>query len=126
MLYDFLLVVHVAACLLMIIVVLLQTGRGAGLSVFGGGGDSLITTPTGSSFMKNVTNGLAITFGFTSLMLTLFASRSGMNSVTGRVPLRPIEAPQVPGAPAPTAPQGQRQPASQTPAGPANEAKPKK
>ena len=36
--YEFLMVVHVFACLGMILFVLLQTGRGAGLSMFGGGG----------------------------------------------------------------------------------------
>lgn len=85
MFYHLLLAVHVAACLLMILVVLLQTGRGAGLMVFGGGGDSLINTPTGSSFMKKFTTGLAITFGFTSLLMTLHSSRAGMSSVTSRV-----------------------------------------
>ncbi len=129
MFYDFLLSVHVLACVLMILVVLLQTGRGAGLSVFGGGGDSLITTPTGSNFMKNLTNGLAVTFGVTSLMLTLYASRAGMGSVTGRVRMPPpIEAPQAPGAPAPQTPAGVHQPASQTPAAPSQlpKAQPKK
>ncbi len=94
MFYHFLMFVHVTACLLMILVVLLQTGRGAGLSVFGGGGDSLITTPTGSGFMKNFTAIRAGTFAFTSLFLTLLTTRSGMSSVTSRVrnPV-PVEAP---------------------------------
>ena len=60
--YTFLLAVHIIACFGMILFVLLQTGRGAGLSMFGGGGDSLINTPTGSSFMKKFTAGLAATF----------------------------------------------------------------
>ena len=101
MIYDLLLSVHVIACLLMILVVLLQTGRGAGLSMFGGGGDSLITTPTGSSFMKNFTTVLASTFAFTSLFLTLLSSRGGMSSVTSRVRIPPpAAAPVVPGQPA--------------------------
>lgn len=103
MIYDLLLAVHVMACVLMILVVLLQTGRGAGLSMFGGGGDSLITTPTGSSFMKNFTTVLAGTFAFTSLFLTLLSSRGGMTSVTSRVRMPPpTEAPPVPGAPSAT------------------------
>ncbi|OGR82103.1 MAG: preprotein translocase subunit SecG, partial [Elusimicrobia bacterium RIFCSPHIGHO2_02_FULL_57_9] len=85
MFYSLLLIIHIAACLLMILVVLLQTGRGAGLMVFGGGGDSLINTPSGSSFMKKFTAGLAITFACTSLLMTLHSSRSGMSSVTSRV-----------------------------------------
>ena len=104
MLYNLLMTIHVIACLLMILVVLLQAGRGAGLMVFGGGGDSLINTPSGSSFMKNFTAILAGTFAFTSLFLTLLSSRSGMSSVTSRV--RPEPAPiQAPAPqPAPKAP----------------------
>jgi preprotein translocase subunit SecG len=101
-LYHFLLTVHVIACLLMILVVLLQTGRGAGLNVFGGGGDSLIQTPSGSSFMKNFTTILAGTFAFTSLFLTLLSGRSGMSSVTGRTRASaPMEAPPAPPPPPP-------------------------
>jgi preprotein translocase subunit SecG len=104
-LYHFLLTIHVIACILMILVVLLQTGRGAGLNVFGGGGDSLINTPSGSSFMKNFTSILAGTFAFTSLFLTLLSGRSGMSSVTGRVRAQPpVEAPQVPPVPPPPPP----------------------
>src|SRR5471030_1995472 len=83
--YHFLLAVHILACLAMVLVVLLQTGRGAGLQMFGGGGDSLITTPGGSSFMKKFTTGLAATFAFTSLFLTLLQNRTGMSSVTSRI-----------------------------------------
>lgn len=106
--YGLLKVIHIAACLLMIIVVLLQTGRGAGLAVFGGGGDSLINTPSGSDFMKKFTAVLAGTFAFTSLFLTLLGSRAGMTSVTSRVAApapAPVEAPAVP-APAAPAPAG--------------------
>ena len=83
--FHFLLFIHVSACLGMILVVLLQTGRGAGLQMFGGGGDSLITTPGGSSFMKKFTTGLAATFAFTSLFLTLLQNRTGMSSVTSKI-----------------------------------------
>ena len=96
--YHFLLTIHVIACVMMILVVLLQTGRGAGLMVFGGGGgDSLINTPTGSVFMKKFTAVLAGTFAATSLFLTLLSSRSGMSSVTSRLkPLPPVSAPAAP------------------------------
>ncbi|HAM37043.1 MAG TPA: preprotein translocase subunit SecG [Elusimicrobia bacterium] len=92
MIYTFLEFVHIIACLLMILVVLLQSGRGAGLAIFGGGGDSLINTPSGSDFMKKFTAALAGTFAFTSLFLTLLASRAGMTSVTSRVRV-PVPAP---------------------------------
>lgn len=97
--YALLMTIHIIACLGMILFVLLQTGRGAGLQMFGGGGDSLINTPSGSSFMKKFTAGLAATFAFTSLMLTLLHDRGGMSSVTSSVapsaPL-PVSAPAAP------------------------------
>jgi preprotein translocase subunit SecG len=113
--YHFLLFVHVVACLAMILVVLLQTGRGAGLQMFGGGGDSLITTPGGSSFMKKFTTGLAATFALTSLFLTLLQNRTGMSSVTSKVPdlpTAPIEAPAAPPTAAPAAPAAPAVPAA--------------
>lgn len=96
--YHILLFIHCAACLGMILFVLLQTGRGAGLSMFGGGGDSLINTPSGSSFMKKFTGAMAATFAFTSLFLTLLSDRTGMSSVTSKAP--PMPAPVAAEAPA--------------------------
>jgi len=120
--YSFLMTIHVTACVLMILVVLLQAGRGAGLSVFGGGGgDQLFNTPTTTGFMKQLTSGLAITFGITSLLLTLLGGRVGMRSVTSA----PMPVPQAaqgsapPAAPA-TAPGGAAP--SGTPASPASAA----
>ena len=105
--YAFLMTVHVLACLGMILFVLLQTGRGAGLSMFGGGGDSLINTPSGSSFMKKFTAGLAATFAVTSLLLTLLSDRTGLSSVTSRATM-PVPAPAAqPAAAAPAAPTAQ-------------------
>ena len=87
MFYHLILAIHVFVCVLMILVVLLQTGRGAGLALFGSSGDSLITTPTGSSFMRNLTGALAGAFAFTSLFLSLLSAKSGMSSVTSRFSL---------------------------------------
>jgi preprotein translocase subunit SecG len=102
--YHLLLTIHIIACFGMILFVLLQTGRGAGLSMFGGGGDSLINTPSGSSFMKKFTGGLAATFAFTSLFLTLLSDRTGMTSVTSKVPPAPAPIPATAPAAAPTTP----------------------
>ena len=105
--YHLIVAAHVMACLAMILFVLLQTGRGAGLQMFGGGGDSLIQTPSGSSFMKKFTLGLAATFALTSLLLTVLQSKSGMSSVTSKFsePPAPLETPaSPPAAPAPAAP----------------------
>jgi preprotein translocase subunit SecG len=114
--YHLVMAVHIFACLAMILFVLLQTGRGAGLQMFGGGGDSLITTPGGSSFMKKFTAGLAVTFALTSLLMTVLQNRSTLSSVTSKfsdpqtpssAPAAPAQTPPAPAAPsAPAAPAG--------------------
>lgn len=111
--YAVLMTVHLAACLLMILIVLLQAGRGAGFNVFGGGGDALFATPSGSGFMKKMTAWLAGTFAVTSLLLTLLQGRVGFNSVTNRA--APMPAP----AAAPAAPQAQPAAPAPAPAQPA-------
>jgi preprotein translocase subunit SecG len=99
--YEFILTIHVVVCLLLVLVVLMQSGKGAGLNMFGGGGDTLFSAPSGSSFMRQFTTGLAIAFGLTSLFLTLSVSRSEMRSVTNRVAPPPPQQsePQTPGQP---------------------------
>lgn len=123
--YTILMTIHIIACIGMIMFVLLQTGRGAGLSMFGGGGDSLINTPSGSSFMKKITAGMAATFAFTSLFLTLLSDRTGMSSVTSKA--LPAPAPVAAEAPAPAAevtPMPLPEPAKTSkPAAPANPVK---
>lgn len=106
--HAFLLTVHVLACLFLVFVVLLQAGRGAGFAVFGGGGDSLFASKSGSTALKKATVICASTFAVTSLMLTLLASRPGMQSVVGRPLALPAPPPQqqqpAPAGAAPEAP----------------------
>ncbi len=82
--YSLLLTLHVLVCLLVILVVLIQSGKGAGLnSVFGsGGGDALFSAPSGSMFIRKLTTGLAVAFFLTSLLLTYLSARKGLRTVT--------------------------------------------
>lgn len=82
--YGFLLAVHITACLFLILIVLLQAGKGAGLAVFGGGGGDMFSSQGGSSALRKATAFMASTFAMTSLLLTLLSSRPGMQSVTGQ------------------------------------------
>ncbi|MEK7745191.1 MAG: preprotein translocase subunit SecG [Elusimicrobiota bacterium] len=101
--YELLMTVHILACLLLILFVLLQAGRGAGLAVFGGGGEAMFASPSGSNFMKKFTAILAGTFAVTSLFLTLLSSRIGNRSVVRKeiqVPMplsQPAQPAQAPG-----------------------------
>ncbi|HBL17850.1 MAG TPA: preprotein translocase subunit SecG [Elusimicrobia bacterium] len=97
---TFLMAIHLITCALLILIVLLQAGRGAGFAIFGGGGDTLFASPSGSSFLKQSTVVLACTFAVTSLMLTLLGTRVGMSSVTRKGPAIPLPTPQQQSAPA--------------------------
>ena len=100
---QFILIIHITACAVLIISVLLQTGKGSALSMFGGGGgDTLFSATSGATFMKKLTTGLAITFAVTSLLLALFSTRTGMRSVTQEYPMQQ-QAPQPAPQPGPEA-----------------------
>ena len=79
----------------LILIVLLQAGRGGGIAgLFGGGGsDQLFSAPSGMAFVKKVTVGMAILFVITSLSLTVVTARSGIRSVTEQIPYIPVEEP---------------------------------
>ena len=95
-------VIHVLACLFLIVVVLLQTGKGADMgAVFGGGSQTLFGSSGAGNFLTKLTTGTAIAFMLTSLILTWGASRTPTSSLLNRLP-----APAAESAPAPT-PSGQ-------------------
>jgi len=80
-LYYLVVLVHVAACLFLIAVVLLQQGKGQDLaSAFGGGGTQTAFGPRGSAtVLSRATTILAGVFMLTSLGLSLLPrSRSGI------------------------------------------------
>ena len=71
----FLTVLHVMVCVVLIVVVLLQRGKGAEIgAVFGGGGGSTVFGSRGAgNFLTKLTTGAAIIFMLTSLSLAYFA-----------------------------------------------------
>src|SRR3954467_4961537 len=96
--YGFLVFLHIIVCIGLVMVVLFQAGKGAGLgNLFGGGGgDQLFSAPSGSAFIRKLTTGMALVFLFTSLSLTIVTSQRTNRSLLEQVP--------VPGGPNPTAP----------------------
>lgn len=103
MLFSVILSIHVVACVLVILVVLLQSGKGAGFSgIFGGGGsDAVFSAPSGSQFIRKVTTGFAISFFVSSLLLTYLGSKRGVRTVTRQFA---YPAPATPGTAPATAP----------------------
>ena len=98
--HTLIVIVHVIVSVTMVLVILLQTGKGSDIgAVFGGGGSQTLFGSSGpTSFLSKLTAGAAILFMVTSLFLAYFAG-SGMSR-------RSImkNAPPVSTAPAPQAP----------------------
>ncbi len=71
---TFLVVLHVMVCLVIIVVVLLQRGKGAEIgAVFGGGASSTVFGSRGAgNFLTKITTASAITFMCTSMALAYF------------------------------------------------------
>jgi len=64
-------ILHVLACISLILIVLLQAGKGAdiGASMGGAGGQALFGTTGASTILSKVTTGIAVVFMLTSLFL---------------------------------------------------------
>src|SRR5688572_7536715 len=92
-------VVHVLACLFLIVVVLLQTGKGADMgAVFGGGSQTLFGSSGAGNFLTKLTTGTAIAFMLTSLILTWGASRTPTSNLLDRLPAPTAESEPAPDA----------------------------
>ena len=135
MLEILLYVIHGIVCLVLILVVLLQSGKAADLAgAFGGGGSQTALGSRGAAtVLSKATSVCAIVFMLSSLALAILGSRRG-GSVLEQVPLpasaapAPETTPEAPAAPAPAAgPAAPAEgdaaaPAGQNPAPPAGEA----
>jgi len=79
----FLTVLHVMVCLVLVIVVLLQHGKGADIgAVFGGGASSTVFGSRGAgNFLTKLTTASALIFMLTSLSLAYLANTSGTGDI---------------------------------------------
>jgi len=78
-----LILVHILASVGLILIVLLQTGKGADMgAAFGGGGSQTLFGSTGAAtFLSKITTIAAIVFMVTSLSLAYVSSNSSKSSV---------------------------------------------
>ena len=82
MLYGLVIGVHVAACIALIAVILLQAGRGGGLSeTFGGESRQTIFGTKATVFLSRATIVVAIGFLCTSLLLGILTSKRGKSLI---------------------------------------------
>ncbi len=86
--------IHILVCCILIMVVLLQSGKAADLAgAFGGGGSQTALGSRGAAtLLTKATTGAAVLFMVTSLGLAILSSR-GNRSVLEDNPPAPIEAP---------------------------------
>ncbi len=96
-----LLIIHVLVCISLILLVLLQGGKGAEIgAAFGGSSQTLFGSRGAATFLSKLTTGAAIIFMLTSLSLAVIKTKS--DSVIKEVPqVQPQQVPQEPIQPQP-------------------------
>jgi preprotein translocase subunit SecG len=74
---TFITVVHVVTCILLVLVVLIQSGKGAEISAsFSGSSQTVFGSSGGANFFTHFTQGAAVVFFVTSLVLTIMGGQS--------------------------------------------------
>jgi preprotein translocase subunit SecG len=74
--FGFFTALHVIVCVMLIMIVLLQTGKGAEMGAAFGGATQTVFGSTGpASFLNKLTTAVAILFMVTSLVLCYFSGR---------------------------------------------------
>ena len=108
---------HVLACGVLILVVLLQSGRAADLAgAFGGAGSQTAFGPRGAAtFLSKATSFLAIVFMVTSIALALASSHGASAAEQAAPPPPATQAPPPSGQPQQPPPQQQPPPPQQNP-----------
>jgi preprotein translocase subunit SecG len=93
-----LMIVHILACLFLIAVVLLQSGKGAEIgAAFGGSSQTLFGSRGSASFLSKMTTVVAVVFMVTSLTLAVVTSKG--SSVLKKIPAG--QGTSIPAAPGP-------------------------
>ncbi len=90
---GFVIAIHVIACALLIILVLIQRGRGSGLVESFAGVESMFGTKT-SSFLTRMTTICAVVFFLTCLTLAILSvrqSKSLLANVKPAAPQKPLQ-----------------------------------
>ena len=93
--------VHILVCFALIMIVLLQAGKGAEMgAAFGGASQTIFGSSGAMGFLSKMTTGVAVLFMITSLILT-FSSTRGASSVIKERPAQsaPAEPSQIPAQP---------------------------
>lgn len=98
--HTLIVILHIVVSVALILVILLQTGKGSDIgAVFGGGSSQTLFGSTGpTSFLSKLTAGAAIVFMLTSLFLAYFSGRGPSTSIMKGGAPAPVQT--MPGPPA--------------------------
>jgi preprotein translocase subunit SecG len=105
MLYYLVATLYVLTCMVLMLVILLQQGKGGDIaSAFGGGSSqAAFGARSGATVLSRATTVCAVLFVLGALLLGIVGQRGPGSVIGGRVPQRaPAPAVPAPGAPAPT------------------------
>lgn len=96
--YTLTLILHFIVCILLILLVLLQSGKGSAAGIFGASGaDNLFASPTAFNAINKFTAILALILMCTSVVLTIASNKKSSVSVLDSVKVPVATAPAVPG-----------------------------
>ena len=97
--------IHIAVCFALILIVLLQKGKGASMgAAFGGSSQTVFGSAGASSFLQKITVAAAVIFMLTSLSLALLFGRGASSSVMRGVTSTEVPATEQTEGAAPAAP----------------------
>ncbi len=99
-------ILHVLVCFALVMIVLLQAGKGAEMgAAFGGASQTIFGSSGAMGFMTKLTTAAAIIFMITSLVLALSSARRASSVMKERpaqtAPVEPQKAPLLPEVPVP-------------------------
>ncbi len=100
--FTFLVVIHVIACTVLVVTVLLQQGKGAEVGAVFGSSEAIFGSTGPATLLSKVTTVAAVVFMLTSLSLTYLSIHSRGGSVMQKVqqaPVMPAHLPSMPNAP---------------------------
>lgn len=92
------LAIHIMVCLTMVVVVLLQRGKGADIgAVFGGSSQTVFGSSGAGNFLTRLTGGLAVVFFATSLYLAYNSTRHVSSTIFSNFTVKTLPAKPAPG-----------------------------
>jgi preprotein translocase subunit SecG len=98
--YILITIIHVLACFVLVLVVLLQAGKGADIgAVFGGASSTIFGSSGAGNFLTRLTTAAAIVFMATSLALTYGTTHSTTSTIMPESSVAPAVNDSAPGGP---------------------------